>query len=286
MTKRRIKMFSATRRVLAFAALATVPLVGLAAAQPASAAPVVTHGGWIAPASSGSAVPHGAVPRVAASGYDMVGSDGGVFVFGSPGGFFGSLPGLGVRVNNVVGMVGSFNGQGYFLVGSDGGVFSFGDTTFEGSLPGIGVHVNNIVGLVPSSDDKGYFLVGADGGVFNFGTAPAAQALTCDTGPGTCVPLVSIVSTSTGQGLWITDQWGDVFTYGDANNYGDFSNSSTGPTNIVSLVPGAGDQGYLLVGSDGGIFSFGQTNFFGSLPGIGVSVNNIVGAVATHPAVN
>ena len=45
-----------------------------------------------------------------ASGYDMVGSDGGVFVFGLAGGFFGSLPGLSIHVSNVVGMVKSSDG--------------------------------------------------------------------------------------------------------------------------------------------------------------------------------
>jgi len=64
-------------------------------------------------------------------------------------------------------------------------------------------------------------------------------------------------------------------------NYGDFSTSANGPTDIVSLVPSAGNLGYFLVGADGGIFAFGVTNFYGSLPALGISVDNIVGAVAT-----
>lgn len=38
-------------------------------------------------------------------GYDLVGADGGVFAFppGNPGGFYGSLPGLGIHVGDVVG---------------------------------------------------------------------------------------------------------------------------------------------------------------------------------------
>ena len=63
------------------------------------------------------------------SGYDLVGSDGGVFVFptGQSGGFYGSLPGLHVSVDDIVGMVPTADDQGYFLVGSDGGVFAFGE---------------------------------------------------------------------------------------------------------------------------------------------------------------
>ncbi len=53
------------------------------------------------------------------TGYDLAGSDGGVFVFptGQPFGFFGSLPGLGVKVNNVVGLVPTNNYHGYDLAG-------------------------------------------------------------------------------------------------------------------------------------------------------------------------
>ena len=64
---------------------------------------------------------------VSTAGYDLAGSDGGVFVFpvGQAQGFFGSLPGLGVKVNNIVGIVPTNNFTGYNLVGSDGGVFVF-----------------------------------------------------------------------------------------------------------------------------------------------------------------
>ncbi len=62
----------------------------------------------------------------------------------------GSLPGLGVHVNDIVGVVPTADGKGYFLVGADGGVFTFGDAPFYGSLPGLGVHVDDIVGVVPT----------------------------------------------------------------------------------------------------------------------------------------
>ena len=83
-------------------------------------------------------------PAPGPPGYDLVGSDGGVFVFptSQSSGFFGSLPGLGVHVTNIVGVVPTGNFDGYDLVGSDGGVFVFpvGQSGgFYGSLPGIGV---------------------------------------------------------------------------------------------------------------------------------------------------
>ena len=76
-------------------------------------------------------------PGGAPQGYDLCGRDGGVFVFpvGLTAGFYGSLPGLHIHVNNIVGMGDTADNRGYFLVGSDGGVFSFGDAPFEGCAP-------------------------------------------------------------------------------------------------------------------------------------------------------
>jgi len=94
----------------------------------------------------------GIVPTNNFTGYNLAGSDGGVFVFpvGMPSGFFGSLPGLGVTTNDIIGIVVQPGGGGYLLVGRDGGVFAFGDAGFIGSLPGLNVSVSNIVGAVPT----------------------------------------------------------------------------------------------------------------------------------------
>ena len=85
------------------------------------------------------------------------GSHGGVFVFptGQSAGFYGSLPGLGVKVSNIVGIVPTNDYQGYDLVGSDGGVFVFPVGQFAGfygSLPSMNVHVNDIVGIVATPE--------------------------------------------------------------------------------------------------------------------------------------
>ncbi len=247
-----------------------------------------------------------------AKGYDLVGSDGGVFVFG--GGFYGSLPGIGVHVNDVTGIVATSTETGYFLVGSDGGVFAF-NAPFSNSLPGIGVHVNDIVGIVPTLDDQGYFLVGSDGGVFSF-NAPFANSL-----PGIGVhvnDIVGIAATSDDQGYWVLGSDGSVYAFGDAHPYGNAPSGAAGITatkdgggywvvgrngavsafgdagrfgdlpgvgvpvdNIVAIVPSSDDRGYNLFGSDGGVFTFGDASNLGSLPGLGVHVDNVVGAVPT-----
>jgi len=45
----------------------------------------------------------------------------------------GSVPGLGIRVSDVVGIAAAPGGTGYWLVASGGGVFSFVGTPFEGA---------------------------------------------------------------------------------------------------------------------------------------------------------
>jgi kumamolisin len=269
-----------------------------------------------------SAAPPSTLAGAAQSGYDLVGQDGGVFVFptNQSGGFFGSLPGLGVHVRNIAGMVPSPDDNGYFLVGRDGGVFSFGDAPFLGSLPGIHVAVNDIKGIVPTRDNRGYFLVGRDGGVFSFGDAPflgslpgegirinnvvGIAATPSDLGywvvaangsayafgnatnfgstPSTGSTVSAIASTPDGGGYWIVTQDGSVYDFGDAGSFGSLTSIGVNPTSpVIGLVPTADDQGYWLIGSDGGIFAFGDAPFVGSLPGLGIRITDVVGAVPT-----
>jgi len=224
-----------------------------------------------------------------AGGYDLVGSDGGVFVFptGQPTGFYGSLPGLHVHVSNIVGMVPTANFDGYFLVGSDGGVFSF-NAPFENSLPGLGIQVNNIVGIAPTADDNGYWLVSSTGTVYALGDAKNYG----DLSGASSTPIVGIAATSDSLGYWLVSSTGSVHAYGDAVNYGDLPSQGVETNNIVTMVPTAFyGPGYLLISANGAVYSFGTS--FGSvppvnaggnlpdLPGLGVSVNNVVGAVPT-----
>jgi kumamolisin len=266
--------------------------------------------------------PSSSPPPTLTSGYDLVGQDGGVFVFptGQSSGYFGSLPGLGVQVDDIAGMVPSPDDRGYFLVGQDGGVFAFGDAPFLGSLPGLGVAVGDIRGIVPTSDNRGYFLVGQDGGVFAFGDAPFLGSLPGDginiadvvgiaatpsdrgywvvagngtvynfgnvpnfgSATGTPSPVSGIASTPDGAGYWVVTQNGSVYAFGDAGNFRSLPAIGVTPASpIIGLVPTADDNGYWLIGSDGGVFAFGDAPFVGSLPGLGVRITDVVGAVPT-----
>ena len=207
--------------------------------------------------------------------YDLVGSDGGVFVFGPTGtGFYGSLPGLGVHVNSIVGIVPTGDNKGYFLVGSDGGVFAFGDAPFENSLPGLGVHVKNIVGIA-GNGTSGYWVVGSDGAVYALGNAGYYGGL----GGASTTPIVGIAATESGNGYWLVSNNGSVSAFGDAQSYGSLPALGVHVSNVVALVPTPDQLGYWLVGSDGGIFAFGDAQEIGSLPGLGVHMADIVGGV-------
>jgi len=216
-------------------------------------------------------------PPASASGYDLVGSDGGVFVFpqGRSSGFYGSLPGLGTAVSDIVGMVSSPGGGGYFLVGADGGVFAFGDAPFLGSLPGSGVRVDDVVGIAATPSGGGYWVVAADGTVYAFGAAGSDGSVS-----GSPSPVSAIAATGDGGGYWIVTRNGSVYCFGDAGYFGSLTGSGLVPAHpVVGLVPTADAQGYWLIGSDGGIFAFGDAPFVGSLPGLGVTVGDVVGAV-------
>ena len=216
--------------------------------------------------------PVSAPPPIA--GYQLAGADGAVFALGNAR-YEGSLPGLGIHVDDIVGLVGNAKDTGYFLVGADGGVFAFGSATYEGSLPGLGLHVDDIVGMRVTSDGKGYWLVGSDGGVFAFGDARYEGSLPADG-----VHVGDIVdmryASGNGDGYWLVGSDGGIFAFGSAPYEGSLPGDGVRVSDIVALVDSPDDQGYVLAGADGGVFAFGDAAYGGSLPGDGVHVSDIV----------
>ena len=175
--------------------------------------------------------------RVSA-GYWLVGSDGGIFTFGSAQ-FYGSTGSLHLQ-RPVVGIVPTADHGGYWLDASDGGVFGYGDTQFYGSIPGLGLHPAGsglpnslnapIVGMVPSNDDNGYFMVASDGGVFAFGDARFAGS--CSSIGGCSGKAVAVMPDASGHGYWLVTSTGSVYTFGDAPYFG-----APGHGNVTSAVP-------------------------------------------------
>lgn len=211
----------------------------------------------------------------AASGYYVLGNDGGVFSYGNAP-FRGSVPGLGIHATAVL-MAVTPDQRGYWVLGSDGGVFTFGDARFFGSVPGTGAHTVG-VDLKPTPDGGGYWILGQDGSVFSFGDARFAGSLP---GIGAGGRAVKLVPTATGAGYWILTAGGGVFSFGNAAPEG--SPAADGIADpAVSMAATATDKGYWVLGADGGIFSFGDALYHGSVPGFGCQSAVGVQLVATH----
>ncbi len=147
----------------------------------------------------------------ATNGYDLIGSDGSVWVFNTP--QFGDLPFFGFHVNNIVGAALTPDDKGLYLVGADGKVYSLlGDGVVQGDASGVQLNAP-IVGMAVDPATGGYWLVGRDGGVFSYG----APFYGSTGGLRLNQPVTAMESTGDGGGYWFTATDGGVFAYGDAS---------------------------------------------------------------------
>jgi hypothetical protein len=218
-------------------------------------------------------------PPIVLTGYRLVGADGGVFDFGNAT-YHGSLPGDGISVHDVVGIVATPTGGGYWLVGSDGGVFAFGDAAYHGSVPADGVSVDDVVGIAATPTGGGYRLESSEGGVFDFGNATYYGSVAGVYGD-SVDDIVGIVAGPTGGGYRLAGSDGGVFDFGNATYYGSVPGDGVSVHDVAGIVAGPTGGGYRLVGSAGGVFDFGNASYQGSLPGDGISVRDIVGIAAS-----
>ena len=201
-------------------------------------------------------------------GYWLVGSDGGIFSFGSAQ-FYGSTGSLHLQ-SSVVGIVPTADRGGYWLDASDGGVFSYGNTQFYGSIPGLGLHPAGsglpnslnapIVGMVPSHDLGGYFMVASDGGVFAFGDAHFAGS--CPGIGGCSGKAVAVMPDASGNGYWLITSTGGVYTFGDAPYLGGPGAQSTPITSAVATPSG---HGYWILDAAGQVYAYGDAAFMGNV---------------------
>jgi hypothetical protein len=208
-----------------------------------------------APIAGITALPNG-------SGAWLVGTDGGVFTFGSVP-FYGSHLG---DPDQMVAIISTPDGQGYWEVSARGAVWPFGDAGFYGSIVSENLPaVNDVVSA--TAYVNGYCMLESNGvytcfyysngpiwgqaqinppNGFNRYTDPATT-IAVDTG-GYCFGLLAC-------GGWITDRTGQVYTYGYGAVYeGGFGGTPTGP---IMGSSGTGSTGYRFVGADGGIFDYG-----------------------------
>jgi len=203
-------------------------------------------------------------------GYWLVGSDGGIFSFGSAQ-FYGSTGSLTLQ-RPVVGITPTTSDGGYWLVASDGGIFSFGNAGFFGSIPGLGLapagstdpkRLNApIVGMVPSADGGGYFMVASDGGVFAFGDAKFEGS--CPGIGGCSGAAVAVLPDASGNGYWLITATGHVYAFGDAVSYGAPGPQAVPVTAAARTKDGAG---YWLLFANGVVAPYGDAANLGGPAG-------------------
>ena len=208
-------------------------------------------------------------PPVAQHGYWLVGSDGGIFTFGSAQ-FYGSTGSIHLQ-RPVVGITPTASRGGYWLVASDGGIFAFGNAGYYGSIPGSGLQPAGsgrprslnapIVGMVPSSDGGGYFMVASDGGVFAFGDARFEGS--CPGIGGCHGAAVAVVPDASGNGYWVVTSLGAVYTFGDAHDDGQPGQQGSAITSAAATSNGGG---YWILDGAGQVFPFGDAAALGGMP--------------------
>ena len=122
----------------------------------------------------------------------MVARDGGIFSFGNAP-FYGSLPGIGLHVTDVVGMAPTPTKKGYWIAERNGQVHAFGDAkSFGNYAPKPEFSCDHPVAIFSNPQQQGYRLVLESGAAISFGALidyvdPSGIALTCDPlnpGPG------------------------------------------------------------------------------------------------------
>jgi uncharacterized protein YkwD len=218
-----------------------------------------------APAPAPSNVP--TVVGGSGPGYWLVGGDGGVFAFATPG-YYGSLGGVRLA-RPVVGATATVDHNGYWLVAADGGIFTFGDARGYGSTGNVRLK-KPIVGMAVTASGNGYWLVARDGGIFPFGDA-VYHSYGSTGGIRLNQPIVGMARTTSGNGYWLVAADGGIFPFGDARYH---SYGSTGNIRLNQPIAGmartASGNGYWLVARDGGIFPFGDAVYhsYGSTGGM------------------
>ena len=244
-----------------------------------------------------------AIKPLAAPGYWLVASDGGIFSYGGAQ-FYGSTGSLHLNAP-IISMAATPDDAGYWLLApteassrsatpsstglpegctstprlwpwlprpteadtgsslSDGGVFAFGDASFYGSAGSLTLD-RPIVGMASTIDGLGYWLVASDGGIFDYGDAGFFGSTG---GLPLHQPIVAMTSSPDGGGYWLVAADGGIFSFGDVNYFGSAGGMPLSAP-IVGMDRTADGQGYWMVARDGGIFDYGDAGFYGSAGGL------------------
>ena len=200
-------------------------------------------------------------PGTPTYGYWLVGSDGGIFAFGSAQ-FYGSTGNIKLQ-RPVVGISPTANKAGYWLVASDGGIFAFGDAGYFGSIPGDGLSPAGsglphsldapIVAMVPVVRRWRLFHGGLRRRRLRLRRRPVRGS--CPGIGGCSGAAVAVVPDASGNGYWLVTQTGNVYAFGDAPFYGAPGNQGSPVTSAVRTADGGG---YWVLLADGAVYAYGD----------------------------
>jgi hypothetical protein len=183
-----------------------------------------------------------------------------------------------------VGLAGTFTGMGYWQAAVTGLVTAYGDASFFGDP--IGLLNAPISGIASAPGSYGYALCAQDGGVFCFGSVPFVNSL-----PGQGIvppaPIVAIALTATGNGYWLLDALGQVYTFGDGQYYGNATLVEGSTATSIARSPTG--NGYLILSNNGDVYTFGDAQYYGGggssfvAPFVGISTApGVAGYVLTN----
>ena len=229
------------------------------------ASPRYLRSGDLPPVTSPPVAGTPAIP----DGYWLVGSDGGIFSFGSAA-FFGSTGNLTLQ-RPVMGIsptaTARATGWSAPTAASSPSVTPASTArsrAWASPRPAPAAHAlaAPIVAMVPSTDDAGYFMVASDGGVFAFGDARFAGS--CPGIGGCSGAAVAVMPDATGNGYWLVTATGNVYAFGDAPFLGAPPSRNVAVTSAVRTPDGGG---YWVLYADGQLSAFGDAGQYGSPQG-------------------
>jgi len=115
------------------------------------------------------------------------------------------------------------------------------------------------------------------------GCAPATTTFTVTGFEPVTSKFVAMAATPEGNGYWLAQGTGGVYSYGAAPFEGSLPGLGITPNGpVVGMAATPNGRGYWLVGADGGVFAFGDAGFYGSLLSMGVKhAGPVVGIAAT-----
>ncbi len=187
-------------------------------------------------------------------------------------------------------------GQGYVEAGANGGVYAFGNAGFWGSIQSVnsGQTAQSwlgtpIIGVAEVPGGGGYWLAGDNGEVCGFGSAtvwsydggPANNWCAPDQNPSTVGTIVGIAADPNGQGYWLVNSAGDVYTSTTSGAVPYYGNAGSITGSAVGIASTPTGDGYWITTTVGAVYTQGNAGYEGGMNG--QQLNKPIVGIASGP---